>query len=163
MNDLSFADDSEKVALLQAQLTSKDVELTVARVASSLSTNELNAMSRAHVSLKSELDVLHAAEERRVGVLRDFVERICTGYSELIGTLIASYRNWLNALLSGAQSNGEYVEGCRICVGKDGYSLSIDEATRDEEPGDRLFSPKSGEDDIIEVVVQPSNRPPPTL
>lgn len=112
-----------------------------------------------HTSLRLESDVLHAAEERRESVKCDFVERLCNGYSGLMRRYATSYRSWLNALQADAQLRGEYFGGYRIHVYENGYSLPVDEATGDEEWGDRPSSRKDGDDYIIEDVVTPSNPP----
>lgn len=52
------------------------MELTAAHVAAPRSTKKLDAMNGVYALLKSKLDVLHAAGERREGVLRNFVERV---------------------------------------------------------------------------------------
>lgn len=72
----------------------------------------------------------------------------------------ANYGSPLNVLLSDAQSRSEYVWRFGICVGEDGYSLSIDEGASDEKWGERPSTPKIGDDDLI-VVVVPSSNPPP--
>lgn len=96
-------------------------------------------------------------------MLRDFVERVCTGYSALMRTHATSCRSRLNAVLADVQLRGEYVRGYFILVGEDGYSLHIAEATNGEERaierGDRLSPQNDGDDDIIEVVVTPFNPP----
>lgn len=50
---------------------------------------------------------------------------------------------------------GEY----RICASEEGYLLRNDEARSDEELGDSPFSQNYCEDDIIKMVVIPSNPP----
>lgn len=89
--------------------------------------------------------------------MRDFVARVCTGCCGLIRTYAARYRKWLNSLLSDRHLRVTYVGGYFICVGEDRYSLLIDEANNDKMRGDRSSFPKSGDHDIIEVVVRPLN------
>lgn len=72
-------------------------------------------------------------------------------------THATSLRNWLTALLVEEQSRTEYVGGYDICVGEDGYSLFIVEATGDEEPGDRPSSQNNGDNEIIEFFALPAN------
>lgn len=115
-------------------------------------------MTCAHVSLRSGLDALHTANERWEGVLRDFLEKV---YRGLMRTHAASYRNWLNVLLSDAQLRGEYVGGYLIRISENCYSLSIDEATSDEVRSDQRSALENGDNDIIEVV--PSAKPLPPL
>lgn len=54
--------------------------------------------------------------------------------------------------MSDAQSTSALPGAYRTRVGVDGYSLSIDEPISDEERGDSPSSPKSDDNDIIEVV-----------
>lgn len=63
-------------------------------------------------------------------------------------------------MLTDEQLKGEYIGRYRVCVDEDGYSISIDEVTSDEEMEDRPSSRIDGDDDIIEVVVTSSNLPP---
>lgn len=88
-------------------------------------------MCRSHTSLKSELDALHMAGENGEWLMRHFVEKLCTGYSGLMHSHAASYRNRLNAVFVDAQLRAENVGGYFICVGEDRYSLGADEATSD--------------------------------
>lgn len=145
---------------LKAQVTAKDVQLTATRVAVARSAKLMDVMTRAHASMRSELDALDAAGERREAVLRDFVEDVLTGYSELMRTHTISNRSRLNTRLSDTQSRGEYVGGYRISVREDCYSLSIDEATSGVERGDHTSTTRSGDDDIFEAVAPFSNLPP---
>lgn len=46
------------------------------------------------------------------------------GYSGLMRTQAASYRTWLNVLLSEVELRSEHLGGYRIRVGQKGYSLS---------------------------------------
>lgn len=103
--------DSEKVAQLQVQVTAKGVQLTDVRAAPLRPTRVLESVTFAHVSRRPELDALPAAEERLEGVLRDFAETVCTGYSALMCTRAARYCIRLIALLSNAESRGESVLG----------------------------------------------------
>lgn len=126
----------------------------------SRSSKALVAITRAHALLWPEVDTLRAVTERQEGLMRLFAERVCTGYVGLMCTHTASYGNRLSALLSDAQSRGEYVGGYHICISEDCYSLPFDEATSDEERGDHPSTPKSGDGDIIEVVLPPLIPPP---
>lgn len=65
----------------------------------------------------------------------------------------AIYSNWLNNLLVDVQSVCKYFQCYRVPVGEDGYSVSSDEPTSEEEPGDHLFSQDNGDNDIIEVII----------
>lgn len=58
-----LAGGSENSARLQSQVTTKYMEATVARVGALLSAKALDAMTRAHALLQSEVDVLHATRE----------------------------------------------------------------------------------------------------
>lgn len=69
-----------------------------------------------------------------------------------MGTQATSYRKRLNALLFDVHFRGEYVKGHGTSIDEDGNSLSIDEATSDEEHDNRPSTPR-GIDDIIEVAV----------
>lgn len=95
------------------------------RMAASQSIKALEAMTRDHTLLQSQLDTLHVAGRCREDVLRDFVERICTGYSGLMHMHATSCRNLLNAVLAKAQLKGEYVQGCPIRLSENGYSPCI--------------------------------------
>lgn len=152
-----LADESQKVARLQAKRIGQDVKLTYMSVAASRSTKEFGTMFQDHASLRSKLDALPAAERRREDVLRECLERLCTGYSGLMRMHATSYRNRLNALLAVEQSKGEYAGGYRIRVGEDGYSPCIDEATSGELRRDCPSSQNDDDDDVVEVVVPSSN------
>lgn len=58
-------------------------------------------------------------------MLRDFVEKVCTGYSGLVHTPTKKYRKVLNVAVADEQLRGEYVGGYRIGIGEHGYSLYI--------------------------------------
>lgn len=109
-----------------------------------------------------ELNALHATGRRREGVLRDFVERMCTDYSAMMCTHTTSYRNRLSTVLADALLRFEYGGGYCIQVGADSYSLRIHEEITENLRGDG-FSQSYGDDDIIEAVVlssNPSSSPP---
>lgn len=146
------ADERENVARIQGQVTTKNVELTPSPVVGLRSSKTQDAKSRAHASLQSDLKALHAAGERQKDVFRDFVEKVCTCYRGLMRTHAASYRCWFDFLLPDSYLRGEYVAGCHIRFGKDGYSISIEEAASDQKPGDRLCALNSSDDGIIEVL-----------
>lgn len=73
------------------------------RVAASRSTKALEALTRAHSALQSEIDLPHVAERRREAVFRDFVERVYTGYCGLMRTHTTRYRSLLNDVLAGVK------------------------------------------------------------
>lgn len=50
-----------------------------------------------------------------------------------------------------------------MCIGRDGYKLCVNEATSDEETGDRRSFQIDGDDDFIELVFARFNRPPNAL
>lgn len=76
-----------------------------------------------------------AISEIREDVSQVFSERVCVGYSRMMHAYAGRYHKRLHPLLSDAQSRGAYAVGYHISIGKDGYSLYIDEATSDEERG----------------------------
>lgn len=102
-----LVDDSANVQRVQAEVTARDVALIAMLVAASRSTKTLEVMTRVYVSLRSELDVLDASGRCPEPALRDFVERLCTGYSRLVRTHASSFQNRLNELLSDVQSKEE--------------------------------------------------------
>lgn len=116
-----LAGDSKMVPRLQVQVTARDAELNAIRVLSLQSSKPSEAMTRAHESLQSKVDAFHSAGELWEGVLRDFAEIVCTGYSALRRMHDTNYRSRVNAILSVAQSRVNYVGCYRICVGEDCY------------------------------------------
>lgn len=52
---------------------------------------------------------------------------------------------------------GKHVQGYSTCVGEDSYSLCFNEATSEDELGDRFSSQNDGHDDVIEIFVPLSN------
>lgn len=101
-------DDYKMVARRQVQVAAKHLELAAACVAASRSIYESEAITQCQTSLQSELDASYTIENCCEGVLRDFMERVYTGYSVLMRTHVVSYRKWPNALLPDAQAKGEY-------------------------------------------------------
>lgn len=69
---------------------------------------------------------------------QDLIERACTRCRALICKQVASDGIRLNDMLANAQFRGECVDGHLVRVGEDRYSLIVDEASSDEEWGDRL-------------------------
>lgn len=63
-------------------------------------------------------------------------------------THTANICNRHNAILSDAQSRGEYFGGYHICIGEKRYSLSIGVAPNEEERGEPYSPTKSDEDDV---------------
>lgn len=63
-----LSNDSGKMARLQTKVTAKDRELAAVRWGASQSNKALEWMFRAHASLRSELDALHATAKRREAV-----------------------------------------------------------------------------------------------
>lgn len=74
-----LADDSEKDATLQAQITAGNVELIVMHVSALQSTKAMEPMNWSEESLPSKVDAPHSAGGHREGMLRGFVESVCTG------------------------------------------------------------------------------------
>lgn len=95
-----LADDSEKVARLQVQVTAQDAQLTSIALASWLSGRALEAMTLLYMSVVSDCSALHAAGEGREGLFQDIVERVCTEHGALMHTNATSYHNRINGLLS---------------------------------------------------------------
>lgn len=68
--------DSKRVSGLQAQVTRQDVLLTTMHMAASPSAKPLRAMTRNHALLRSKLNDMYTAGERREEVVPDFVRRV---------------------------------------------------------------------------------------
>lgn len=90
------------MARLQAHVIYKGMELTAARLPASRSSKALVAITLIYVSLRSELDAMHAAGDHLDVVLRDFVENACTGYSGLMRRYATGYCNCFEAFSSAA-------------------------------------------------------------
>lgn len=135
------------------------MKLSVMCVVTSQSTKASEVMTQDQASLRLELYALPAAGRSQGGVKQDFVERVRTGYSGLLCAHATSHCNPHNTLLSTAHARGKNVGKYCIRVGKDDFSLCIDEAISDEKRGNCLFSENNGTDDFIEVFVQLSNPP----
>lgn len=112
-----LTDDSENVAQLQTQVTSKEVECTASRDADLWLNKAPDAKYRAHASLQPEPDSLHGTGECWEGVSGDFVNGVCIAYSGLMRTHSASYLNRIKVPLSDAQSKVEYARPYQIHVG----------------------------------------------
>lgn len=67
--------------------------------------------------------------------IRDFVERVCRGYSSLLPTQTSSYRDRLNAFLADAQAHEEYIGGYCVRLGERSYTLHVDDADSVEKVG----------------------------
>lgn len=83
--------------------------------------------------------------------IQDFLKRVCTTYSGIARTQVASYCNRMNALFADAWLNGKYVSVYSVRLGENGYPLVTDGTTRHEERGDCPSSRSEG-DSIIEIV-----------
>lgn len=116
------------------------------------------AMTRSHVVFCEELDVELAARRRCEGVMRDFFERFCTGYSRLLRVYITNYPNQLIVLLANVQLRKVYVGSYLIRVAEEDYSLVFGRANSDEEQSDQQSSQRNG-GGIIKFVVLISNAP----
>lgn len=90
-------------------------------------------------------------------MMRDFVRKVCTGCSALIGTRHTSYFKRLNTILADAQLRGKDMERYSIHVSEDGYVLHADEAISREKRGNQSSFQKDADDDNIEVVPPLSN------
>lgn len=120
----------------------------------------MEAITRAHISLLSELDVLDAAGGCREDVFWDSVERVSTGYSRLVRNHASSYRNRLDVSFTDAQSGDEYATGYLIRVSRERYSLTIYQVTSDKGRRDCLSSPERVNGDTIEEVATSSDPSP---
>lgn len=81
-------------------------------------------------------------------------------YSGLMCSHASRYRN---RPMPSCPTRGQEAStwGYLIRVCGDGYAVSVEEADSDEEWGDRPCTPKSDDDDLIEVFVPPSIPLPP--
>lgn len=88
---------------LTAQVAVQVVELSAMRVATSRSTQSLEAMTSEHASLYAGSGALHATGRRWEVVFRVHVVGACTSYSGLMCTHATSYRNRFSSILAYAQ------------------------------------------------------------
>lgn len=115
-------------------------------------------MTPVHRSLPSEQDASHAAEERRQGVLREFVKSISTRNISVLCTHGTGDFRRHNKLLLDVVSNDENAGGLRIRFKENNYMLSFNVYTSEEERGDHPSCLLIG-DDIIEEVTITSSPP----
>lgn len=135
------------------------MDLTTIRVAASWSIKGLQVTTRSNIvviGVRCTACRLEALE----GLLRDLVERGCTGYSGLRRTHATGYYNQLHTLLVDTQQKVGYEGAYRKRAGENGYHLFIDEENSDEEPGNRPDSQNDDGDDINVVVIPSLNLSP---
>lgn len=84
-------DDSVMVASLQAVLFALNDDVTVVCLAAACPTNVFKTTNGSWSVLQLQLDSLHCAGLHCKGVMRDFIGGVCTAYSNLIRTQVASY------------------------------------------------------------------------
>lgn len=102
--------------------------------------NPLERTTRDHALLRSIVDALNAARDRRKRVIRDRLEQVCTGYSRFIGTHAELYCTQVNAERPDSQIRGVLAGVSHISIGEETFSVRIDEEPGDEEYGDHLTS-----------------------
>lgn len=88
-----LADDSAKVAVLLADPTGNDVELTTMCVAANGMKNMLVAITRSSGVLREMVAADTAIRYWRGREMPDFVERVCTGRNGYMPTHVKSYRS----------------------------------------------------------------------
>lgn len=104
-----FVDNCEKVPRLRAQLAARDMDPSSKRVAALRPTKTLDALTPNHALMREELNTPHVAERRRRGLLRAFVEIVCTGSSDFTRTQATIF-----LLPTECCIGGRAVEG-RVC------------------------------------------------
>lgn len=65
--------------------------------------------------------------------IRDFQERVRTGYTSQVPAHVLRYCDRVNTVFTDMQSDGEHLGGNRAHMGDGGHSLHIHEADSDEE------------------------------
>lgn len=98
--------------------------------------------------LSSVLASARNAVGRGEGLMHDFAERVCTGYTSLLHTQAASYRDRLNHVLADAQLRCEHLGGYQVRVGECGHSFRLGDADRDEDRGGHT-PPPEGKGDVV--------------
>lgn len=80
------------------------------------------------------------------------LERVCTGYSTVIGRFAVLYRTQVRAIRADSQMWVSIAGLSHIPIVEKTFSLCIDEAPIDEKYGDHLTSQQNWKEDIIEVI-----------
>lgn len=142
----------EKVADLRSQLSSRVNELASAM--SVLEAKEATFKEKVWEcnKLSSELGSDRAVVSRGESLFHDFAERVCTWIASLKRTKGASYRNFLNNLITETQWRSEYLERYQALVGEGSQCLYFGDADKDERCGGHTHS--KGDSDIAVIPQQ---------
>lgn len=115
-------------------------------------------MTRSHGTLRSEFDFARATTNREESVIHDYVQRVRTGYRSLICAETTSYRDLLNAMLTDAQTRGDYIDGFRVRVSENGNLFHIGDTNSDEEQEGRIPTLGANCEDLELFISQPGLR-----
>lgn len=103
-------------------------EVEMASTKSVLDTKEatVKAMVRVCDQLNYDLSSARTFVDGEERVIRDFAERVCTGYTSAMHALAGYNRYRLSALLTDVQLWCKYLGGYQVCALDDGHSLHLE-------------------------------------
>lgn len=133
MNVYLLTDGAWKVGELKKRLDAAVGELAFEKQSQKAREVALKKMLLDYNRLELELRGVGAAISRRERVIRDFDERVCTGYTSLVRAQASSYRDCLKVLLSDTRSRVDYLRGHQVPVGEDYHSFRLGERNNSKE------------------------------
>lgn len=104
--------------------------------------------------LELELELVRAVIAGEERSIQDIEEPVHTEYTSLVRAQASSYRDHLHAVLSNAQSGGEYLGGYLVPVGEDHHCLQLHVVKSNGERGGDTFLPEAN-GDVFEISPSP--------